>query len=311
MLGSAAIAAAAVLMATAAVFLPGREARSPARAADAPNRVVLPQLASGESGVEFAKFRARDQSSSQRDRCGSYIIERVRKSNPPLFDLLGAPDDVVIYDAQLRLLLTVPGPQRVSPFGDLFVDWCFDLDSDGTPELAISDWSGDTGPASLTVYSLGSPVRVRWQFDDERVLGTAPLNVDGTLPYELIGSDGRFQLLATSKPAGPVPPFVVRLTPNGAAPAPEYRWIFEAYRNREFERLSGCSESWLDDQCGLGAILGIMVASLTIGDWDDVRLNAAIRPDLRDRIELCRDRVAAAVADFNTPFNGSFLGCFG
>ena len=296
---------------TIAASLAGGEAASVG-----PHRVMLPMVTAGESlgqgPGQFRWFPPRNDASLQVDTCGRFLIARQRQTNPPLFEYVGAPDDVIVYlPTAPEVVGFIAGPGRVSPFGNLFVDWCFDLESDGIPELAVSYWAGDTGPATLTVYSLGvTPERaltVRWTFESERVLGTMPINVDGALPFELIGADGRFQLLATSRPAGPVPPFVVRLDETGARTVPEYRWVFDGYRNEQFQRLAGCKE---DAQCEHGALLGIMVVSLTLGDWDTVRLNPAIPAQRLREIEQCRDEVASAVANINLPFRGGFLGCF-
>ena len=274
-------------------------------------RLVVPQLAADAGLATFEWFPARTEAETQSDRCGAFTVVRQLQANRPFTDLFGGPDDVFVYGPDGSLALSVDGRSRAGTFGSLFVQWCFDLERDGNPELAVSDWTGGTGSARLTIYTLAAPVVQRWQFESERTLGTMPVNEDGTLPYELVGADGRFQLLATSRPFGPVPPFVVRLSPaGGATVASDYRWTFESYRNEELERLAQCPAGDLEQQCQAGATLGIMVASLTIGDWDEVRLSAALPPGPRDRVEQCRDVVAAAVANIDAPLAGGFMGCF-
>lgn len=181
------------------------------------------------------------------------------------------------------------------------VDWCYDLDVDGTPEIALFVYSGGAHcciTQSIYTFRDGRLTPVL-EYRGGNAGGLVPRELDGPPPRELVGSDDRFayfgELPYTSSP------FIAFIAGERGG-----RWVDvtrefpDVVRGHRDEILSQvdkvCGREKLVE-CYRGIGLGIYAESLLLRDWERVKPTLPLPAEVITWLELRRGAIEAKLAE--------------
>jgi len=242
----------------------------------------------------------------QGDKCGDFTIWR-EEGKPAAPNGLPNSDSITVLDKSGATILSLPSQQLVGGNGPeaALVKSCYDLDGDGTMELLTQFYPGGTNVADSTLYRLGSPAT---KLAELAGITLGAKDLDGSAPFELVGTDLRWKYFATSGADSTYPAIVFQLKDGkpdivtGSFPD-----LVRADRERHMARLPACLELKRDgpdtgfDACHIGVLTSVMVDSLLLGDWDTFRQQSTIDRTVADRLEKCRDYILAKATSLAPP----------
>ena len=235
-----------------------------------------------------------DNLATQEDSCGPDTVLRQRPQGVNGESFLSDTISVVRPEGAPFNLPSRPLGESRSRLAGYTIDWCYDLDLDGTPELLIAFWPGGTNGVDLTLLELGSEVSVRWTFHSSQSLHTGLL-LDELAPYPLVIADRRFRYYASPGALGLILPLVVRLDGNTpSAITGEFPNIVRPAQIREISRFLQCGAY---QDCQRGALLGVMATSLLLGEWDQVKQTLPVDGTLLGAFDRCRFDVELMLDD--------------
>lgn len=244
----------------------------------------------------FEPFPARRaDGQAQTDRCGSFTI--LREAGESASDNFPRADRVTISNEQGVLITELINDE---PFTMINVDWCFDLNGDGQPELSVSDYSGGAHCCtSQVIYTFNAgKIEPYLLFEAGNAGPLLPQELDGAAPIELTGFDDRFAYYDDLAYAVSPTLVIVYAYEDGehVEATKDFPDVVRQYRNQltALYQTCGSTDAAIDCQKGVG--LGIMAESLLLGDWDDFAATLAIPGEVRAWLETNRADIEAILA---------------
>lgn len=234
--------------------------------------------------VEFAAFPTRDPRNPNavtRNPCGAYTI--VREPDPTL---QGERVSVVAPSGG-----SIQTFKPAAPSESFSVPWCADVTGDGNPELTILFSSGGAHCCfTTTVLSLGPRLSTLLVWEGGNVSDLQPRELDGHMPFELVGLDDRLAYY------GGLPFAVSSFIPIVFS----YRDGKYVRATREFpsvlredraEGARGVSACQGDEFCLQGTGLHLLADSLLLGDWDTYKGTVPLPPSVTAWLDQQRSAV--------------------
>lgn len=114
----------------------------------------------------------------------------LRESAEPASDKLPRADVVTIPNSEGVFVVELKNDE---PFAYISVDWCYDLQSDGLPELSVSTFSGGAHCCTTqAIYTFNGPKsELELLYEAGNAGPLLPQELNGSAPIELSGFDDR------------------------------------------------------------------------------------------------------------------------
>jgi hypothetical protein len=266
-----------------ATALPGSPLTSP---------TVTPSVA---PVVAFPARRA--DGAIQRDPCGKYTIVREAVTVPG--QKFPSADKITVLTADGNLVVELKNDE---PFTNVGVDWCYDVNADGNPELSVYTFSGGAHCCiTQAIYSFAaakSSLFLLYQAGNAGSL--TPKELDGKPPIELTGFDDRLAYFGGISYAASPTLVTVYAGRDGkyVEATKDFKPVIEQYRSQLVSQFRTCESQPADQrfQCQQGLGLGIMAESLVIGDWDTFVGTLNPPANVRDWLASHRAELVAELA---------------
>lgn len=248
------------------------------------------------AGVTVQPFpQRRADGKRQEDACGPYTVIR-----EDTLGVQGVPtaSSVKVVNSSGASIFSVETAQAGTSVG---VDWCFDIDADGAPELSVFSYSGGAHccieQQVVTLQATSSTAVLTYPAGNANPL--APRDLDGKMPLELVGIDDRFAYFQ-NLPFAATPFVLVVYGKQGAewvdiTAEPAARTVVTQYRSQLVSQLSACDavEASLKEICQKGLMTGVMVESLVLGDWEAFQFTLNIPDSVRAWLNGVRPQAEA------------------
>lgn len=215
----------------------------------------------------FEPFPARrPDGEPQTDRCGTYEITREAVDSA---SRLPMADRILIRTATGSPVVELKNDQ---PFVRIGVDWCYDVNFDGNPELSVFTYTGGAHCCTTqNIYSFFGPKsELLFTYEAGNGGSLSPQELDGTAPMELTGLDDRLAYFGDLSYAASPPIVIAYANRNGTyvEATKEFPDVIRQHRSQLVTEYTACAAtpaSAVDCQKGIG--LGVMAESLVLGDW--------------------------------------------
>ena len=248
--------------------------------------------------VPFVEFPARrPDGATQRDPCGTFTIMRVAVTLPG--QKFPSADKITVLTAEGKTLVELKNNEAFASIG---VDWCYDLNVDGDPELSVYTLSGGAHCCfSQSIYSFaGAKSSLFLLYDGGNAGPLTPRELDGKAPIELSGFDDRLAYFGGISYAASPTLITVYASRDGqyVEATKDYGPVVEQYRSQLLAQYKTCDSQPANQRysCQQGIGLGIMAESLILGDWDTFIATLNPPKDVRDWLASKRAEVVALLA---------------
>ncbi len=267
-------------------------------AAAFPSVTALPAATTAATPVPFAAFPdRRADRATQRDPCGKYTIVREAVTLPG--QKFPSADKITVLTSEEKPVVELKNDES---FANIGIDWCYDLNADGDPELSVYTFSGGAHCCiSQAVYSFsGAKSSLFLLYQAGNAGSLTPKELDGKSPVELSGFDDRLAYFGGISYAASPTLVTVYANRNGqyVEATRDYGPVVEQYRSQLLAQYKRCASQPSDQRysCQQGIGLGIMAESLVLGDWDTFIATLNPPKDVRDWLASKRAEVVALLA---------------